>query len=302
MARGFSVTLSTGTIALTLACSSVSESDSSYWEPSRDLGGKQFPGFGVPTGGANGAGGSGNSGPGGGSGIGGGGPGGSGQGGSGQGGSGQGGSGQGGGGAVGGMSGTGGGGEGGFGGTDGVGGGGGPGGTGGGGDGPGGTGGGGMGGGGMGGVGGESTTCTLNFDYTTVTYRGRYGPANVGAVWVVDSQKKFMKTIEEWGRIRQNNLINWNTGRAGAAVDIVTTATLRSHGQHHAKWDCKSSAGQIVPNGSYTMFVEFTEEDSAIAFFGRSMVFSFPFEKGAGPKTIMPPNQANFTGMNFTIQ
>ncbi len=307
MRRIFSLTLTAGTLALTLACSSVSDGNSSFWDPSRDLGGEKTGINPTGAGGSGGDAGSGGSNPGGNAGSGasgnggasgdgsggvagvGGGEGGTGQGGTGQGGTGQGGTGQGG-------TGQGGTGQGGTG----------QGGTGQGGTGQGGTGQGGTGQGGTAGTGaggtGPSTTCTLSFDVTTVTYRGRFGPKNVGAVWVMNAQNQFVKTLEVWAGIRANHLVNWQRQAAANKVDAVTAATIGNHRAHLTKWDCRDAKGAVVPNGQYKMVVEFTEDDSALFFNPQPKLFSFDFQKGAGPQTMSPPAQPNFTSMNFSIQ
>jgi uncharacterized protein DUF2271 len=297
VAATFPAKLSLGAIALTFACSSVSDGDPSYWEESRDLGGKHFPGFGQP-GGADGAGGdgvgaAGGSGPGGNGGSGGsvGGNGGVGPGGSGPGGSGPGGD-----------SGSG---PGGNGGTD-VGGNGGTGAVGGdsgsGGAGPGGTGGGGAGGT------GPSTECNLTLNFTTATYRGQFSPKYINAVWVMNSQNQFMKTLEVYAAARIIHLTNWNAQARANKVDAVSGATIRHddtrynpHTKSH--WDCRDVSGNIVPNGEYKVFMELTEDDSAFSFGLRpSKLFSFSFQKGAGPQTVTPPDQPTFKSITLNIQ
>jgi hypothetical protein len=152
------------------------------------------------------------------------------------------------------------------------------------------------------GGGGPSTTCTLTFDVTTASYRGRFSPKNVGAIWVMNSQNQFVKTLEVWAGIRANHLVNWQRQAAANRVDAVTGATILSHRAHQAKWDCKDARGQVVPNGQYKMVVEFTEDDSALFFNPQPKLFSFDFQKGAGPQMLSPPSQTNFTSMSFSIQ
>ena len=149
---------------------------------------------------------------------------------------------------------------------------------------------------------GPSTTCTLTFDYTTVTYRGRFGPKNIGAVWVMNPQNQFVKTLEVWAGIRANNLVNWQRQARANKVDAVSSATISNHRAHQSRWDCRDATGNVVPNGPYKMFVEFTEDDSALFFNPQPKLFSFDFQKGAGPATITPPAQPNFTSMTLSIQ
>lgn len=275
--------------ALGLGCGSVAENDPSFWTPTTDPGGKQFGGFGPPAGGSAGdfgAGGfGGTSGPGGAagssnaggsSGFGGGSAGGSGPGGS---------SGFGGGSA----GGSGPGGSSGFGGGSA------------GGSGPGGSAGVGGVGGGTGGT-GNGGPCTLTFSVTTVTGRGRFAPRNIGAIWVMSPQNRFVKTLAVWAATRAGNLTNWNAATGANRVDAVSGATLPNHVAHQARWDCRDVNKADVPPGDYRLFVEMTEDDSAFFFNPPAKVFSFTFPKGTGAGTITPPNQPNFTGMTLTIQ
>ena len=287
---------------LSNSCSGVAENDPSFWTPSNDPGGKEFGGFRQPAGGAGGdtaaggfggdgfGGGAGTSSFGGSSGFGGAGPGGAGPGGAGPGGS------------------SGFGGSTGFGGSSGVGG---ASGTGAGGTGPGGTAGtagtgGGSGGGagaGVGGTGsGDSGPCSLTFSVTTVTGRGRFAPRNIGAIWVMSPQNTFVKTLEVWAGVRASNLTNWNAATRANRADAVSGATLPNHTTHNARWDCRDVNKAAVPPGNYKLFVEMTEDDSALFFNPPAKVYSFTFPKGAGPGSVTPPSQPNFSGMTLSIQ
>jgi hypothetical protein len=117
----------------------------------------------------------------------------------------------------------------------------------------------------------------------------------------MDASNQFVKTLEVWAGIRANNLVSWNAQARGSRVDAVTGATISNHRAHQSRWDCRDASGNIVPNGTYKMVVEFTEDDSALFFNPRPKLFSFDFQKGA-PATISPPDQPNFSGMTLSIQ
>jgi hypothetical protein len=144
--------------------------------------------------------------------------------------------------------------------------------------------------------------CSLTFSVTTVTGRGRFSPKNIGAIWVMNSQNRFVKTLKVWAGVRASNLTKWNGAAAGNRVDAVSGATLPNHVTHQARWDCRDVNKADVPPGQYQMFVEMTEDDSALFFNPQSKIFSFAFPKGNGPGSINPPNQPNFTNMTLTVQ
>ena len=149
---------------------------------------------------------------------------------------------------------------------------------------------------------GDGTPCTLSFHFTTVTSNGRFSPRNVGAVWVMSLENRFVKTLELWAEIRANHLVNWQQQTGAHAIDAVTGATASAHRAHEARWDCRDVNGNFVSNGSYKLFVEFTEDNSALFFNPQPKLFSLDFSKGSDPATVTPADQPSFTNMVLTIQ
>jgi hypothetical protein len=152
---------------------------------------------------------------------------------------------------------------------------------------------------------GNSGPCTFTFNVTTVTARGTYAPRNVGALWIEDSAGKFVKSLEVWGATRLSNLTGWTSvsgsPASSATVDAVTSATHSNHGPHTGNWNCSDVNHASVVNGSYKACVSFAESDSFLGFGAAPIVFCAPFNKGSGPATSSPPNQANFTQMQLIM-
>jgi hypothetical protein len=149
---------------------------------------------------------------------------------------------------------------------------------------------------------GGGTACALAFRFTTVTFGGRFSPRNVGAVWVMNQESQFVKTLEVWGTTRAQHLVNWNAQTAANRVDAVSGATVAMHGPHESQWDCRDVNGSVVPDGQYEMFVEFTEDNSSLFFNPQPKLLSFDFTTGARPLALTLPDQPNFTNLVLTIQ
>ncbi|QFT12644.1 DUF2271 domain-containing protein [Vibrio sp. THAF190c] len=84
------------------------------------------------------------------------------------------------------------------------------------------------------------------------------------AVWVEDSSRKSVKTIELWvGKDEWlKDLRSWwrKVGRYDRElVDAVTSAT-RPAGQYRFAWDGKSDSGEKLEQGEYTIHIEVVRE------------------------------------------
>jgi hypothetical protein len=144
--------------------------------------------------------------------------------------------------------------------------------------------------------GGPGQACQLTFQVTTVTFGGDYSPRNVGAIWIADAAGKFVKSLTVWGRRRLSHLVRWESASGGSTVDAVTSASANNHTTRMATWDCTGVSHQAVANGSYTINVEFTEQNA----FGRQMT-PLPFTHGAGPVDVSPADQANFKSIHLKV-
>lgn len=117
----------------------------------------------------------------------------------------------------------------------------------------------------------------LTVAFMSVGPGGRYAPRNCGAVWIEDSSGKFVKTIERWTAIRERYLEKWTMASGGWGfsifgggtmnadqVDVVSAGTLSRHQMHMSTWNMKNVAGEVVPDGKYSVVVEVTEGTSGV--------------------------------------
>jgi hypothetical protein len=103
----------------------------------------------------------------------------------------------------------------------------------------------------------------LEFRVRTISDDGsKYGPRNVGAIWIETQDGSFVRTLEVWGDVRREHLIAWRTASNENDMDAVTSSTLKTHATHVATWDLTDLDGQPAPSGGYRVRVEFTEENS----------------------------------------
>lgn len=142
-----------------------------------------------------------------------------------------------------------------------------------------------------------ATDGSVTFQVTTVSYGGNYAQKNVGAIWVEDTQNRFVKTMKLWADKRKKHLVKWNAASAANVIDAVTGATVRAHQMHSATWDCKDTNGLTVGDGVYRIYVEFTEDNSAGGPPGKWFVAEFT--KGSTSQSLTFPDQPNFRGMQL---
>ncbi len=134
----------------------------------------------------------------------------------------------------------------------------------------------------------------LTVDFTTVTFKGQYAPKNVGAVWITNDQDVFVKTLERWAVKRSKYLVKWKAASNANVVDAVTGATRSQHGPHSLSWDGTDVNGNLVPDGTYRVYIEFTEKNGAGPWTSIDVV------KGASPADITPADLAAFTAQHVT--
>jgi hypothetical protein len=127
-----------------------------------------------------------------------------------------------------------------------------------------------------GGLRAADTEGTVKLEFATEhTDSSKYAPRHVVAVWVADAQTNFVKTVMRLGNKRHTKLHTWNKARQGdSAVDGVTGATVASHQAHTATWNCRDAENKVVADGTYLLFVEFTESNN------QGPVAVIPFKKG----------------------
>lgn len=130
----------------------------------------------------------------------------------------------------------------------------------------------------------EVTEGMLTLAYSTQTLNGQYAPDHVSAVWIENSNREYVDTIEVVGRIRYKGLQTYMAracqDREKTGVDAITSATHRSHMDPHADivWDGMDFEDNPAPDGQYMLYIEVTETDK-----GDGYMIDYPFRKGPMP-------------------
>jgi len=101
---------------------------------------------------------------------------------------------------------------------------------------------------------------SVTFNVTTVTDNGTFSPKHVLAIWVKDANGSFVRSIKVMANTRIQYLYKWNKNSGGNKVDAITGATLTSHQSHTVTWNCKNTSNTLVPDGTYKMMIEYTDQ------------------------------------------
>lgn len=87
------------------------------------------------------------------------------------------------------------------------------------------------------------------------------------AIWVEDADKKTVKTIALWFNkprwvpdMREWYRKNGETMKANPTSFSSITSATRSPGKYSMKWDGKDDAGNVLPAGNYTIYMEVVRE------------------------------------------
>lgn len=111
----------------------------------------------------------------------------------------------------------------------------------------------------------DGTPGVLRVSFATTPLHGTYEPRNCGAVWIEDSNDRFVRTLEIWADERARTITLWYPRACHdddlPSLDVVSTATLPTHQAHTASWDGKDLWGNLVPDGDYTLWLQVTESD-----------------------------------------
>jgi flagellar hook assembly protein FlgD len=154
----------------------------------------------------------------------------------------------------------------------------------------------------------SSTDGMVTFSVRTVTNNGTYSPKNVVAIWVKNVQGDFVISRKVMANNRKKHLLQWVASSGNSVVNAVTGATLSSHQQHTINWDCRDQDGDLVPDGNYEIFVEFTERNSANGGAAGPST-KVLFTKGPGIVSLAPADetyfkdiQLNYSPLNVGIE
>ncbi len=141
-----------------------------------------------------------------------------------------------------------------------------------------------------------STDGTVTFSVLTVTNGATYSPKNVLAIWVKNAQGNFVISRKVMAANRKQHLVKWVASSANNVVNATTGATLPNHQTHTISWDCRDVSGNLVPDGTYEIWVEFTERNSnSGGAVGPSTKIAFT--KGLDVVSLSPPDETNFKNM-----
>ncbi len=132
----------------------------------------------------------------------------------------------------------------------------------------------------------------MSFTFRTVPFGGPYAPRHVLAVWVEDTDG-FVKTKLLRGTSKKKYLYTWKTASNYNVIDAITGPTLTSHQTHTVTWDCTDLDGNIVPDGDYNVWAEFTDKHA------QGPLKTITFTKGPEPLTMTLPDEDYFKDMVF---
>jgi PKD repeat protein len=134
----------------------------------------------------------------------------------------------------------------------------------------------------------------LTFTLRTVSAGGNYAPRHVLAIWV-QSNNEFVKTRKAMANQRIQYLYTWAAVSNYNVVDAITGPTLLNHQTHTVSWDCTDVDGNIVLDGEYTVYAEFTDKHA------QGPLYSINFMKGPDPQFINPPDETYFKDIELTF-
>ena len=141
---------------------------------------------------------------------------------------------------------------------------------------------------------------TLTATFTTTPNGGQFAPNHVVAVWVEGTGGTFVKTIGRWSAVRTGSLIAWNLKAGAADADAVSGATIATHATPLTlTWDLKDRAGQLVPDGTYTVRMELADSNAATAAQNRQGTFTFV--KGANAQMQSGLTNGGFTNVSLNF-
>lgn len=139
----------------------------------------------------------------------------------------------------------------------------------------------------------ENTAGVVTFSVTTQSQGGSYAPRHVLAIWV-EHNGDFVKTRKAMANQRKQYLYTWKAASNYNVIDAITGPTLYNHTSHTIEWDCTDLDGNVVEDGEYVMWIEFTEKHA------QGPLFNIAFEKGPEGFDITPPDEDYFKNMQLT--
>lgn len=143
----------------------------------------------------------------------------------------------------------------------------------------------------------SQTIGTMTFTVKTKAYGGDYTPKNVVAIWLSNPSGTFVRTFKLMAITQKNKLVKWGMAASNNTTNAITGATLTSHQTHSVTWDCKNLSGSIMPNGNYTVWIEFTERNSTVS--NPGPFTSVTFTKGPVSQHLTPAGNTYFENISL---
>ncbi len=140
----------------------------------------------------------------------------------------------------------------------------------------------------------QTTGGEVTFTFRTVSTGGPYAPRHVLAVWIEDAGG-FVKTRLLRATSKKQYLYTWKASSNYNVIDAVTGATMTSHQTHTVTWDCTDLDGNIIPDGDYDIWAEFTDKHA------QGPLKTITFTKSPEPQTITLPDETYFKDMSVVF-
>jgi flagellar hook assembly protein FlgD len=143
----------------------------------------------------------------------------------------------------------------------------------------------------------SQTSGTFSFSANTIApTTNDYGTSHLLALWIEDSQSAFVKTAIKYLSGDFVHMETWINKSLGDATDAVTGATRTAYSQVTFLWDGKGIDKNLVPDGTYNVWIEMAWDNSLTIGTGKT-VNSYSFVKGPLASQSNPANTANFTAV-----
>jgi hypothetical protein len=137
-------------------------------------------------------------------------------------------------------------------------------------------------------------TFTLSLNTTST---GGYSPKHLIAIWIENSNPTFVKTkLLQSSDGNLDHLGQWTSRTGSNTIDATTGATLPTHGNVTVVWNGTDVNGTVVPDGTYTVWVEMAWASSLTT--GKTYS-TFTFTKGLSVFHSAPADLTNFTGITL---
>lgn len=134
----------------------------------------------------------------------------------------------------------------------------------------------------------------LTFTIRTVSAGGNYSPKHVLAIWI-ENNGDFIKTRKAMANQRKQYLYTWKNASDYNVVDAISGSTLTSHQTHTVSWDCTDLDGNIVPDGEYVVYAEFTDKHA------QGPLYSIPFTVGPDAINLTPDDETYFKDIELSF-